>query len=278
MARNSAGGNVYETADSLHMYYGLHYPSSGVRENVPPIVAHDNAPTHGLGFPQRVVGLLNRLQPTNAAHRTALDIGCAVGGASFELAKTYDKVDAFDFSETFVRAAQGMQSNPEDVRFRIPTEADLFEEVQAVHEEGVTAQVRARVHFFVGDACAMGAMAADGRLRSYDAVILSNLICRLPDPTACLNGLPSIVNKGGVVVMVSPFSWLTEFTPRRNWLGGYIDPASQEPIRSNDVLRRLMEERGFEKIHEEQMPLVIREHQRKMQYIVSEATGWRKIN
>jgi hypothetical protein len=38
-----------------------------------------------------------------------------------------------------------------------------------------------------------------------------------------------------------------------------------------------MEARGFEKIHEEEMPLVIREHQRKYQYIVSEATGWRKV-
>jgi len=41
-------------------------------------------------------------------------------------------------------------------------------------------------------------------------------------------------------------------------------------------LKEIMEGLGFEKIHEEQMPLVIREHQRKYQYIVSEATGWRK--
>jgi hypothetical protein len=45
---------------------------------------------------------------------------------------------------------------------------------------------------------------------------------------------------------------------------------------SKDKLKEIMESLGFEKIHEEQMPLVIREHQRKYQYIVSEATGWRK--
>jgi len=33
---------------------------------------------------------------------------------------------------------------------------------------------------------------------------------------------------------------------------------------------------GFEKIHDEEMPVIIREHQRKYQYIISEATGWRK--
>merc|ERR1712130_860488 len=106
----------------------------------------------------------------------------------------------------------------------------------------------------------------------------SNLLCRLPDPVACLDGLPRIVNKGGVVVMATPFSWLVEFTPRSKWLGGFYDPVSKEAIRSGDVLKELMEDRGFEKIHEEEMPLVIREHQRKYQYIVSEATGWRKVS
>jgi len=51
---------------------------------------------------------------------------------------------------------------------------------------------------------------------------------------------------------------------------------SGEPMYSKDKLKEIMEANGFEKIHEEQMPLVIREHQRKYQYIISEATGWRK--
>ena len=36
---------------------------------------------------------------------------------------------------------------------------------------------------------------------------------------------------------------------------------------SQDVLKVIMEGQGFEKIHEEEMPLIIREHQRKYQYI-----------
>ena len=68
----------------------------------------------------------------------------------------------------------------------------------------------------------------------------------------------------------------TEFMHRSKWLGGFKDPVSQEPIYSKDKLKEIMEGLGFEKIHEEQMPLVIREHARKYQYIISEATGWRK--
>jgi hypothetical protein len=39
-----------------------------------------------------------------------------------------------------------------------------------------------------------------------------------------------------------------------------------------------MEKNGFEKIHEDKMPLIIREHQRKYQCIVSETTAWRKTD
>jgi SAM-dependent methyltransferase len=194
------------------------------------------------------------------------------------LAKSFDRVDAFDFSGSFVDAAKRMQNiDKSDVTFRVPIEAELYEEVKAVHDQGVDSGVRSKVNFFVGDAERVGEMNAEGSLRTYDGVVMSNLLCRLPDPVACIDGLPHVVNKGGVVVMVTPFSWLLEFTPRSKWLGGFRDPVSKDPIYSKDVLKGLMEERGFEKIHEEEMPLVIREHQRKYQYIISEATGWRKM-
>jgi putative 4-mercaptohistidine N1-methyltranferase len=273
------GNNVYETDGSLHMYLGLHYPESGEKENLPPILPHENAPTHATRFPQRVAMLLASFLPPKSEQPTsssrALDIGCAVGGASFELAKTFDHVDAFDFSESFVDVAKRMQVG-EDIKFRIPVEAELYEEVTASHCDGITRDIRSKVKFFTGDACRISEMSASGVLGKYDGVVMSNLLCRLPDPMSCLDGLPVVVNKGGVIVMVTPFSWLTEFTPRSKWLGGFYDPVSKETIHSKDVLQSVMEGRGFEKIHEEQMPLVIREHQRKYQYIISEATVWRK--
>lgn len=86
---NDNSHNVYESDDLLAMYLGLHFPLSGSKEKVDPII-------HGLRFPQRVADLLCSLGPVRTNNR-ALDVGCAVGGSSFELAKSFDHVEAFDF-------------------------------------------------------------------------------------------------------------------------------------------------------------------------------------
>ena len=268
--------NVYESNTLLSMYYGLHFPHSGKKEGVAPILPHNNSPDHGLSFPQRVAQLLiEHAKPTEQSK--ALDIGCAVGGSSFELAKHFGHVDGFDFSQSFVDGAKRMQADERPV-FQVPIEADLHHEVEAVHDPSVTREIRDRCNFFQGDACSLTGMAEEGKLATdYDGVIMSNLICRLPDPRACLNGLNGILNENGVVIMVTPFSWLDEFTHRSQWLGGFYDPVTKEPIHSIDVLRGIMYDNGFEQIHDEEIVCVIREHQRKYQYIVPQATGWRKI-
>lgn len=69
-----------------------------------------------------------------------------------------------------------------------------------------------------GDACALPA-----DLPAFDAVLAANLLCRLPDPMRFLGRCPSLVKRGGVLVLVSPFSWLEAWTPQQKWLGGYYD-------------------------------------------------------
>jgi hypothetical protein len=49
------------------------------------------------------------------------------------------------------------------------------------------------------------------------------------------------------------------------------------PVHSKETLKKILEGFEFVNIHDEQMPLLIREHQRKYQYIIGEATGWQKL-
>ncbi len=65
-----------------------------------------------LRFPARCAALCERhcralLDFTGEAGETlALDVGCAVGGATFELARSFQNVIGIDYSQAFVDAAK----------------------------------------------------------------------------------------------------------------------------------------------------------------------------
>lgn len=56
--------------------------------------------------------------------------------------------------------------------------------------------------------------------------------------------LPALMAPGGLVVFISPFSWLPQYTPKEHWLGGVVD-ASGAPVASRDVLVTRMLALGF---------------------------------
>lgn len=126
------------------------------------------------------------------------------------------------------------------------------------------------MRFEVADACALPL-----EMGSFDACLLANLLCRLPDPEACLARLRTLVRPGGLAVIVSPYTWMEVHTPRERWLGGFA-AADGTPVHSGDALARRMDILGFELLGQEDMPLLLREHERKYQYIVSHAMAFRR--
>jgi putative 4-mercaptohistidine N1-methyltranferase len=254
--------NVYESLESLHQYLDLHYTavdSLGVQ--LPKLLPHEDAPNHALQFCQQVAHLTSRLCP----HRqSVLDIGGAVGGTAFELAKDFERVHSMDYSQQFIDTAQKLQRG-ENVEVSIQEQGSRRRKATVVAPP--LAQ-RELVTFFVGDACRLGDL-VQVRGQTYQAMVLSNLLCRLPHPRACLESLPKYLESGGIVVIVTPFTWMHEYTQPSEWIGG----TEQED--SLEILTQIMTGLGFTKIHDQEMPLMIREHARKYQYIISRATGWR---
>ena len=132
---------------------------------------------------------------------------------------------------------------------------------------------RNRVTFRQADACALPAELVD-----FDAVLLANLLCRLPSPKALLGRLGGplgLVKPGGLLAIFSPYSWLESFTPPEAWLGGY--ERDGQPIASAATVEAFLTAEGFAKRREADVPLVIREHARKYQYIVTHAALWQRI-
>uniref|UniRef100_A0A7S3PIU0 Sulfatase-modifying factor enzyme domain-containing protein n=1 Tax=Aplanochytrium stocchinoi TaxID=215587 RepID=A0A7S3PIU0_9STRA len=265
----SLGQGTYETDVLVNQYLALHYGQTS--ENADDTVrSHAGRPDHALDFPKRSAEILfeavSKAGSKIGPDSRALDIGCAVGGATFALAEQFGQVLGLEYSKAFVDQANRIRETDEEyVKFQVPVQGDVMRD--NIFGRVPTKEVRSRTSFVVGDACNLPSVETLGG--RFDGVLMANLLCRLHQPLDCLNGLSRIVNSNGVVMLLSPYSWLKEFTPKENWL----QSDSQD---SADVLRSVMEKQGFEQILSKDVPLIIREHERKYQYIVSHATGFAK--
>jgi putative 4-mercaptohistidine N1-methyltranferase len=193
---------------------------------------------------------------------TALEVGCAVGGSAFELARSCHRVEASDYSRSFIAAAQKLGREGCHSGFRA-VEGDISIPFQAV----VPPQIdRTRVVFSVQDATRL----PEG-IGPYDVVLAANLICRLPDPEAFLSRVGSLVKQGGQLLLTTPFTWLEEYTPRERWIGGL-----DQGLRSEDELSKRLS--GEFRLHRRlDLPFLIREHERKYQLGIALGTSWIRI-
>ena len=261
---DGSGGaaNVYETLRLLDQYMLLHY---GRDEDAMPYAF---GPKDAAAFPRRCAEwLVQQCGRFGIETTRALDIGCAVGGAAFELARSFPEVIGVDLSASFIAAANALKTEGR-LEFKRHDEGEIRADRVAVLAPGIDV---GRVSFRQADACALPA-----DLHGFDAVLLANLLCRLPSPRACLErmgGSRGVVRPGGLLMAVSPYTWMETFTPKDVWLGGFVRQGVT--VRSIEGLHTLLDP-DFELVDEAEMPLLIREHARKFQYIVGHATAWRR--
>ncbi len=242
----------YETGEAVGQYLFFHYGK--ITDYMP----YPQGPVEAFGFPVRVVtGMVD--SSTLPPSPRALDLGCAVGRTSFELARFCGEVVGIDASARFIEAAQAMQREGR-------LEHDVL--IEGARRMQVTAEApvdvdRTRVDFRVGDAQAL-----PDDLGAFDLVVAANLIDRLPDPAACLARMESLVKPGGRLVITSPYTWLIDYTPKQNWL---YSPDGDTPTR--DIIARALGP-AFTLEHHTDLPFLIREHARKYQWSVAEGTRW----
>lgn len=199
----------------------------------------------------------------------ALDIGCATGRASFELARHFSDVVGMDYSARFIDVAIQLTSG-EEFRYVTQEEGDLVEYRQVrLKDFDLGAEQAQRIQFVQGDACNL-----KPQPERYDLVLASNLIDRLRQPKRFLQDITTMIAPGGVLMLSSPYTWLEDFTPKENWLGGIRE--NGEALTTYQALQRLLAT-DFEEIAAPQdVPFVIRETARKYQHTVAQLTVWRK--
>ncbi len=246
-------GSHYETDKLLSEYAEFHYGDTyfGVAN-----------------FPTALAGLAITAMRGKLAHK-ALDLGCASGRATFELARHFDHVTGIDFSARFI--GQGVQLAEQGVlRYTLTDEGELvFYKERTLTGLGLD-DVKRKVEFYQGDACNLKQL-----FSGYDLILAANLIDRLYDPAKLLTTIHTRLNPGGLLLIASPYTWLKEHTKREAWIGGF--KRDGESFGTLDGLKEILGSH-FKLVQEPQeVPFVIRETRHKFQHTLSEVTIWERV-
>ena len=246
--------NVYETDQMVSIYIEFHYGKEYL--DVP-------------NFPVACVKEIEKHLDGRKTNR-ALDLGCATARSAFELAKSFDHVDAVDFSARLIETPTKLQNSGKQ-RYQVTDEGELcsFREIRLEDFPGYV-EIKDRIAFRQGDACNLAAKYTD-----YDVVFAGNLLDRLYDPTAFLQSIKERICDGGLLVLASPYTWLEEHTPRDRWPGGFKNAMGENFTTLEGITQALAPE--FRLLAEPlDVPFVIRETRRKFQYSDSQLSVWEK--
>ena len=237
--------NPYESKRYVNDYLLFHY---GTPPQLCPFNFIDSTALHFHSeIAKRFLLPLNSPLPISA-----LDVGCAAGRFSFELAKIAHFVTGVDYSKALIQAARKIQRKLSITVWR-EEESGSFTKVKVQLPKDLQ---RAKVQFQTGDAMDLSHFAK----KPYNIVAAINLICRLSNPSKFIRQLPHLVLPGGQLILASPHSWSLTYTPKKHWL------------HTNNLDALLSS--NFHLNHRFDLPFLIREHERKYQLVFSEVSAW----
>ena len=248
--RTKLNDNVYETDELIAQYCEFHYGS----EN--------------FGVKNFCVNSVELLKPyiKDIKTKKALDLGCSVGRSTYELARNFDEVIGIDFSANFINVGVKLK-NYDSLIYKVKKEGEIFEEKSVSLESLGLEEIKNKVSFMQGDACNLKDI-----YTGFDLIFCSNLIDRLYYPQMFLDDIPNRINKDGLLVLLSPYTWLEDYTPKENWLGGYMK--DNKEVYTLDTLKEKLLD--FELLETIDVPFVIKETSRKYQHTISQMSIWKK--
>lgn len=248
----SAQTSHYETDRMVSEYAEFHYGDDYF--NVP-------------NFPHALTQLAIEAMGDRPA-RKALDLGCATGRATFELARHFEQVTGIDFSTRFISLGTQLAEQGR-LRYTLVEEGELVAYKERSLAEFGLDKVSGKVEFFQGDACNLKPV-----FSGYDLILAANLIDRLYSPEQLLESIHERLKPGGLLLIASPYTWLPEHTKREAWIGGFKKDG--ENFSTLDGLKAILG-KHFRLLREPvSIPFVLRETRRKFQHTLSEVSIWER--
>lgn len=246
--------NIYESDSSVSQYCEFQYGAG-----------HFNVKNFSVATAEEAV---RYARAHDIAMDNALDLGCATGRTSFELARDFAAVTGIDFSARFIQVGVDLQRKGR-ISYLRSEEGSLSSPQEHTLAEFDLENSKDKVDFRQGDACNLKT-----HFRGYDLILATNLIDRLYEPRLFLESVHERINDEGMLILTSPYTWLEEFTAKAYWLGGYRDENGQA-VHTLDTLKTILDEH-FTLADTKDIPFVIRETPRKFQHTVTQMSVWVK--
>ena len=133
--RLEATKSSYETDSLLCQYLSLHFGPLEIA--FADFMAEQGILADGLDFPRKCGDLVNSWgSKSGFDFSRALDIGCAVGRSTFELARCFKEVIGIDISQRFIDAADQMKRD-KAIEYELKVEGDICEKAVARIDESI---------------------------------------------------------------------------------------------------------------------------------------------
>jgi 5-histidylcysteine sulfoxide synthase/putative 4-mercaptohistidine N1-methyltranferase len=176
--------NVYETDELISSYCQTHYGNKN----------------------SEITTIVEILKPyfKDINRRKALDLGCLVGRASFELAKDFDEVIGIDFSANLINIGVKLKLY-DTLIYKGEKLNDIFEEKRVSLKDLDLDDIKEKVSFMQGDASNLKDIYKD-----FDLIFCSNLLERVSNPLKVLDGIQNRLNKDGLLIFITPTTYKEE--------------------------------------------------------------------
>jgi len=189
-------------------------------------------------FPQKMAEVcIEACKKFNTNFNAALDAGCGPGRTAMELCKVFEKVEGYDYSQSFVDMMLDNKS-----------------------KKGLS-----NLTAYQGDSHAQDQLTNE----KFDLIFGCNLIDRLHTPIDWVKKSQAMLREGGLLIIASPYTWKPEHTQVEKWLGGYLKDA-ENYFTVDGLKEALMPDLVL--LEEKKVPFVIPDADGTFQYTYSNCT------
>jgi len=201
----------------------------------------------------------------------ALEVGAGPGRAAMELSRAFGHVDSGDLSGEYVEMAQ-----------RLMRDGELSWQAPADQTGGRTVTRAISTKELAPGSVSFTRIDAEQlpeQLTGYDLICGFSLLDQLAKPAAFLLGAKERLNKGGLLVLSSPYEWNEDLTDKEEWLGGY-KYGDNDSKSTYEGLKELLLAEGFleaQAPEELEFDMYEQADGRKSQHFRTQMTFWRKV-